>query len=159
MIQINFIGRVVADAQVKTSKQGRQYIDMRMAADMKTGENPETMWIRVVSFTTPVAMAQYYTKGKPLYVTGRYEQSTYDTKDGRTLINNDVLASSIEFIGLGRDDKAAQVAESKAQPQSNGGSTQLRNPSTQTNIAEAPKSAPAPAPMPVEEAPDDDLPF
>ena len=150
MIQLNFIGRVVADAQVKTTNQGRQYIDMRMAADMKTGENPETMWIHVRAFNTPVSMAQYYTKGKALYVTGKYENSIYGTNDGRSMISNDVIATSIDFLGLGRDDKQSQPQQEQSTQ-----SATTRNPSTQTVQVESPK----PAVAPVSDNQDDDLPF
>ena len=154
MIQLNFIGRVGADAQVKTTNQGRQYIDMRMAADMKSGENPETMWIHVRAFNTPVSMVQYYTKGKALYVTGKYENSIYETKDGRSLISNDVIASSIEFLGLGRDDKQSQPQQEMPKHDA-----VPRNPSTQTVQVEAPKPATEAKAAPVADNQDDDLPF
>ena len=154
MIQLNFIGRVVADAQVKTTNQGRQYIDMRMAVDMKTGENPETMWVHVRAFNTPVSQAQYYTEGKPLYVTGRYENSIYETKDGRSMISNDVIATSIDFLGLGRDDKQAQPQQQQKQDEA------PRNPSTGTEQTEAPEPEPQPKTVaPVADSQVDDLPF
>ena len=158
MIQISFIGRVVADAQVRTSQHGTSYIDMRMAAD-GNGKDKETMWFHVRSFTTPTSMAQYFTKGKPLYVVGNYENSIYTTQDGRTGISNDVNATTITFLGLGKDEgsqQTTQTAKASATVAENTNKA-MRNPSTAT----APKASAAPAPVaaPVADDPDDDLPF
>ena len=158
MIQISFIGRVVADAQVRTSQHGTSYIDMRMAAD-GNGKDKETMWFHVRSFTTPTSMAQYFTKGKPLYVVGNYENSIYTTQDGRTGISNDVNATTITFLGIGKDEGSQQTGQAPqaSAPVAANTNKAVRNPSTAT----APKASAAPAPVasPVTDDPDDDLPF
>jgi len=83
------LGRVVADAQVKTTNNGTPYIDMRMVVNRRTGKDKETeaIWYGVRSFSIPTSMAKYYTKGKPLIVQGTYEDRIYTTNDGRTGID------------------------------------------------------------------------
>lgn len=128
-----------------------------MAAD-GNGKDKETMWFHVRSFTTPTSMAQYFTKGKPLYVVGNYENSIYTTQDGRTGISNDVNATTITFLGLGKDDGSQQTGQAQASaPVAATTNKAVRNPSTAT----APKASAAPAPVaaPVADDPDDDLPF
>ena len=88
------MGRLVADAQVKTTTNGDTYIDMRMVVNMYKGKDKdsEPFWVSVRSFNTPKSMAKYYTKGKPLIVEGSYENKIYKTNDGRASIDNSILA-------------------------------------------------------------------
>lgn len=155
---IEILGRVVADAQVKTTKNGGSYIDMRMVVNKFKGKGvePETQWYNVRAFNWPTAMAQYYTKGKPLYVKGSYDQKLYTTTDGRTMIDNNITAFDIEFIDSGQQEQQGEASKASS---SNGA---LRNPSVASTAKSASKKkseAPKAEPIAVHDNVDDDLPF
>lgn len=153
------LGRVVADAQVKTTNNGTPYIDMRMVVNRRTGKDKETeaIWYGVRSFSIPTSMAKYYTKGKPLIVQGAYDDKIYTTNDGRTGIDRNILATRIEFVDGDRQQDGSST-EASAKP-----STEIRNPSTATPAKKAKasaKSEPAPQPAAIaQNSEDDDLPF
>ena len=160
-IKMEIMGRLVADAQVKTTTNGDTYIDMRMVVNMYKGKDKdsEPFWVSVRSFNTPKSMAKYYTKGKPLIVEGSYENKIYKTNDGRASIDNSILAYRIDFVDGGQQ-----------QEQGNGDSAQFKKPEFQNAEVGLPKkkkpaeaAAPAPQPEPqavaAADSDDDDLPF
>lgn len=155
---LEILGRVVADAQPKTTNNGTPYIDMRMVVNRRTSKDkePEAIWYSVRSFSIPTSMAKYYTKGKPLIVQGTYEDKIYTTNDGRTGIDRSILATRIDFVD-GERQQNSSTAESTQKA-----SGEIRNPST----APAPKKAkanakpePAPQASVVADVDEDDLPF
>ena len=153
------MGRLVADAQVKTTTNGDTYIDMRMVVNMYKGKDKdsEPFWVSVRSFNTPKSMAKYYTKGKPLIVEGAYDQKLYKTNDGRTGIDNSILAYRIDFVDSGQQQEQGGDAQTKKAEFQNAevGLPKKKKP------AEAAAPAPQPEPQAVEAADsdDDDLPF
>jgi len=152
------LGRVVADAQVKTTNNGTPYIDMRMVVNRRTGKDKETeaIWYGVRSFSIPTSMAKYYTKGKPLIVQGTYEDRIYTTNDGRTGIDRSILATRIEFV-----DGERQQDNSASESNSTKATAELRNPSTATSAKKpkADKKAASEPQAPILTVDDDDLPF
>ena len=156
---MEIMGRLVADAQVKTTTNGDTYIDMRMVVNMYKGKDKdsEPFWVSVRSFNTPKSMAKYYTKGKPLIVEGAYDQKLYKTNDGRTGIDNSILAYRIDFVDSGQQQEQGGDAQTKKAEFQNAevGLPKKKKP------AEAAAPAPQPEPQAVEAADsdDDDLPF
>lgn len=160
--KMEIMGRLVADAQIKATKNGDEYIDMRMVVNQYKGKDndSEPLWISVRSFNTPKSIVKYYTKGRPLIVEGTYDQKLYETKDGRWGVDNSILAYRIDFVDGGQQ-----------QEQSNGEATQEKKTEFQnvkvglpkkkadavpTEAATASKAVTASAAVDSE---DDDLPF
>ena len=156
---MEIMGRLVADAQVKTTTNGDTYIDMRMVVNMYKGKDKdsEPFWVSVRSFNTPKSMAKYYTKGKPLIVEGAYDQKLYKTNDGRTGIDNSILAYRIDFVDSGQQQEQGGDAQTKK--------AEFQNAEVGLPKKKKPDEAAAPAPQPEPQAVaaadsvDDDLPF
>lgn len=65
----------------------------------------ETDFINCVAFNkTGETIAQYFTKGKPIAITGSIRTGSYDAKDGTKRYTTDVVVESFEFIGQGKQE-------------------------------------------------------
>ena len=102
MINVNFNGRLGADAEVRTSKNGKQYVSMRVATDeFKNGEK-STAWLNVTYHSErAIKMQPFLKKGSAISVIGSETVGTYQDKNGETQISRDILADRVDFLGLG----------------------------------------------------------
>jgi single-strand DNA-binding protein len=107
MINVNFMGRLGADAELKTSKGGKQFVSMRIATDeFKNGERG-TAWINVSYYAEKgTKMLEFLKKGSAVSVLGVETVGTYQSKNGETMVSRDVLADRIEFVNLGKSGES-----------------------------------------------------
>lgn len=141
-------GRIVNNAEKKTSKNGKEYITFRFAnseyGDSKDQNGkPITYWFNITSYETRhIALSKYLTKGRPINIIGQYSDNIYQNKNGDCEIGRNIIADVIEFeVGKPMDDTNS----------SSGNETQTSSmPKTQTAMTE-PSS-------PISDD-DDDLPF
>lgn len=155
MRTIELIGRIVADAERKLSKGGKEYLSFRLANSEFNDEKgpdgkPKTCWFSVTSFNH-MAMTQYLTKGKPVFVRGKYSDRVYQNREGNCEIARDIVATEIDFVDFGEKNNA---------PTKEGVVT--GTPTVQTKM-EAPKPTTeeikVPTNQPVTDDDTDDLPF
>jgi single-strand DNA-binding protein len=102
MINVNVIGRLGADAELKSGKNGEQFVNFRLATNEfnKSTKTNETVWMNVILFgKRAVTMHPYLKKGSFVNVMGEERVSLYQLKSGEYAINRDVLADRLEFIG------------------------------------------------------------
>lgn len=98
MIHVEFIGRLGADAEVKTSKNGTNFMTMRMATDDYSNGKKETVWVNVVVPNDRYAkIAKYFTKGKMLWVHGTQSISVYKSHNGDYVPSIEVMVDRIDF--------------------------------------------------------------
>lgn len=142
MINAFIIGRLGADSEVKTSKNGNQFLSMRVASnEYLNGENTTT-WVNVIwSGERAVKMAQHMKKGSMISINGPLRTSTYTTKAGETAVSIDVFADRVDFVNSG-----------------NSGQTQSSEATVDTGTLRKKEETIAEAPTPVAAA-IDDLPF
>lgn len=159
MRTLNVIGRVVSDAQVKSSKNGRAYVEFRFANN-EYNDKDNTFWARVVSFDNKyVNLAEYYTKGKLLVIEGDYSNKVYSTQDGKCAVDNNIVAFKIDFVSGGNNEGGHEKTTATTTEQIPTVTT-----TTESKVAPAVKAAskkkttPKPAPV-VADDEDDDLPF
>lgn len=157
MTDVELMGRVVSDAEVKSYTNGSQYISFRFATDVTTGKKkPDgtrdvtTYWWSVTAADRYVNMKQWITKGKPLFIRGAFSFNQYQNRNnGQMEVGLNVHAKSIDFIPVSNNN--------------NGGNNNSTTTTKPQPAPEMPKvtSAPAPAATSVASAdvPDDDLPF
>lgn len=140
MTYLEINGRLGADSEVKTSKNGKQFLSMRVASNDYIGGENTTTWINVLwSGERAVKMHEYMKKGSSVIVRGTPRFSLYDTKDGNKAISIDVFADRVDFANNGS------------------GSTQSNEAVTETGTL---KKASAPTAQDVKtDAAEDDLPF
>lgn len=119
MVNVSFVGRLGADAEVKSSKSGNQYVTMRVAVNQYNGKENETVWMNVTAFTDrDIKMAQYWKKGSQVEVHGGETCSIYTKSNGESAISRDVRAYNIDFVnGGGSASTSSDTSEVASTPQ------------------------------------------
>lgn len=112
MFNVDFNGRLGADSELKTSKNGNQFLSMRIATDDFNNGETSTVWVSVVWTGERAAkMAEYMKKGTLVEVHGVLRATLYKTKNGESAISHDVYADRVDFISGGKSG-ATQTNES-----------------------------------------------
>jgi single-strand DNA-binding protein len=68
---------------------------------MKDGQKQEkTEWHNIVVWGKPAeAAAKYLSKGKQVYVEGKLQTRSWDTKEGTKAYKTEIVAQSVQFLG------------------------------------------------------------
>lgn len=150
MVNVEFIGRLGADSEVKTGKSGNQFLSFRVATDEYRNGKNEASWLNVVyTGERAIKMHQWLTKGKAVSVHGVENVGTYVDRNGQTQVSRDVMADRVDFVNVGGSGQTQSNSATTTQGQANVASP--------TNIA-----PPAGTMKPQETTPtkdEDDLPF
>jgi single stranded DNA-binding protein len=174
MRKIIVSGRLAANAEIKITKNGTQFIEFRMAnneysfGNSNTENGKETCWFRVVSFNQNHAkLQQYLTKGKPIEVVGDLTVSPYISnvtnkpEAGLEIRANDIMFdNNFGTQNNQQNNNNNTITEQTSTPAPKPAAvpakkTTPRNPSTTTK----PIQSPIPSPTPTEDDGTDDLPF
>jgi single-strand DNA-binding protein len=104
MNQINLIGRVGKDPEIKDLESGTKVAKFSLAVSekyTKGGEKVEhTEWFNVAIFGKLAEVAQNWVhKGDQLFVSGKITSREYDDKEGVKRRVYEVTANSIEMLG------------------------------------------------------------
>lgn len=164
-------GRLGANAEVKLTKTGSQYLEFRMANSEFGDEEGQTYWFRVVSFNANhLNLAPHLTKGKPIEVIGELKTRGYvNATTNKIEVGHDVRACDIKFdSNFGRSQEGgdgnatatsthtATTTTTPATAPAAPKKTATRNPSTKP-VAQAP--APPTSQPATDDSGVDDLPF
>ena len=90
--RIDLIGNLVADAEVRTGKDGNEFISFRVAANEYHGEEKRATFYEVNCHKSGVI--EYLKKGQQVYVSGRLSISSV-CKDGKAYTNAYVSAANV----------------------------------------------------------------
>ena len=90
--RIDLIGNLVADAEIKTGKDGKDFISFRLAVSENFGEEKRTTFFNVTCAKSGVI--EYLKEGIQVFVTGRFGVSNRE-KDGKMYTNLNVTASQV----------------------------------------------------------------
>ena len=113
MINVNFIGRLGANAEEKTSQSGNKFLTMNIAVDNYHKGEKSTIWVRVAAVgDRNLKLKEYFTKGRLLNVVGVLQVGTYVNKDGETVVSYDVNADRIDFVSIGSGGSQSNEASS-----------------------------------------------
>ena len=113
MVNVNFVGRLGGDSEIKESN-GKQFIVMRVAVDDYNFSTKEktTQWINVTSHNSNVMnMQQYLKKGSSVMVLGTSRIRTYVNKEQVVVPTMDVFADRIEFVGGSSKETSDQTTK------------------------------------------------
>ena len=102
MNKVTLIGRLVRDPEMKyTPGNGAAVTNFTIAVDkfVKKGEEKQADFINCVAWNkTAELIAQYFTKGKMIAISGRIQTRTYDAKDGTKRYVTEVVADELQFL-------------------------------------------------------------
>ena len=157
-------GNLAADPELKTSKAGNNFYNLRVASNEYNEKEP--MWVRCTCFEASMfSLIKTMKKGSGVIITGDYSQTLYySTKNNCSVIDNDLIIRSIGYLPYGKqaDQNTQQVQQPQGvvQPQS---TVQAQKVIQTQNVAQPQIAAIAVQTTPNETwatgSMDDDLPF
>lgn len=101
-VNVNFIGRLGADCEIKVNSSGKSFVTFRVATNEYRGGKNETTWLNVADYTERGAkIAPHLKKGTMVSIHGIETVSIYQTQTGTSNISRDVISYSIDFVSSG----------------------------------------------------------
>ena len=135
--KVTLIGFVAKDPEIREA-QGKKVATFTLATSErfkdKNGEVKEnTEWHNIVCWRQAEYVEKYITKGALLYIEGRLRTRSWDDNNGVKRYVTEIITNELQSLDRKRDN--------------------------QTDHQSAPQQKPQSAPAPVEDMPEDDLPF
>lgn len=114
-----FCGRIVADAELKTTTNGTSVCNVRVASDTGWGDNVKTHWLDCAIFgKRGESLQPHLTKGSPVTVVGDLEPPrTYEANNGETRVAQSLVVREIALQGASKDDTGQHSAQGAGTPQ------------------------------------------
>ena len=107
------MGRLTADAELRTSKSGVSVTSFTVAVErafQKQGTERQTDFIKCVAWrNTAEFISKYFAKGQMIAVNGRLQQNSYTDKEGNKRTTYDVVVDNASFCGGKSESKSADV--------------------------------------------------
>ncbi len=117
--KVQLIGRLGKDAETRHTPSGVAVTNFSVATSyrMKDGQSGEwkdnTDWHDIVLWKSE-KVAEYFTKGKQVYIEGRLRTRSWEDKNGQKRYRTEVVADSFSLMLLGGRD--GQGGEQSAEP-------------------------------------------
>ena len=112
--QVNLMGNLTRDPELRYTPQGVAVCDLALAVNnkftKKNGEKVDEVVFVDITCWNKLAenAAEYLKKGRPLFVSGRLAQDRWEEEGtGKKRSKLRVVAESLQFLGTGSKDDAA----------------------------------------------------
>lgn len=119
MNKVNLLGRLVKDPELKYTQSGTAVVSFTMAVDrrfQKQGEERQADFINCVAWQkTAEFVANYFTKGQLMALSGRIETRTWDDAEGVKRYATEVIAEDVYFAESKKNSESA-TSKAPAQP-------------------------------------------
>jgi len=99
--RIEIIGNLVQDAEVKTGKDGKEFVTFRVAVSEGTGDDRKVTYYDITYVKN--GLLPYLRKGQSIYVSGRLSIGAV-CKDGKAYVNAYVNGRDVDLLGSPRND-------------------------------------------------------
>lgn len=109
MNQVQLIGRLTREPELKQTQQGTPVTTFTLAVDRRFRKDAVDFIDIVAWRSTAEFAAKYFRKGKRVAVTGSIQVRRWDDKDGNKRKAVEVVADSVEFAD-GKDQNAGDYA-------------------------------------------------
>lgn len=151
-VNVQIIGRLGADAEIKQGKNG-QLVSFRMATDDFRGGQKETVWFNITDYSERgLKMAQYLKKGRLIHVNGSETVSIYYNKNNEPQVSRDIKAFNIDFISTGQSGNT-QTTSSDNMPNVTPTTTHIGTPKMDCGALKPPMVSSTVASEPIDELP------
>ena len=113
MAQVNVIGRITADLELKTSEKSTPYVRFDIAENIGSRQTLHTQYFQVCAWGEDAnrLMKAHAKKGSLIWVTGSLEREPYTKRDGISIDKRmKILLDNWGFVPVGR------VGASKQEP-------------------------------------------
>lgn len=102
MFKSQIIGRIGADAEIKTNSNGKQYLAFSVAVPEKTPSGEQTTWFNCSGWGDRFVggkTGEFIKKGDLIYLEGKVIPSHWVNKSGENLIQMNLLVNDLKFLG------------------------------------------------------------
>ena len=114
MNKVVLIGRLTRDSELNFAAGSGTAVCKFSLAVTRQFKKDETDFINCIAFGKQgETIAQYFTKGKPIAITGSIRTGSYDAKDGTKRYTTDVVVDSFEFIASNKTEADNTSIENK----------------------------------------------
>src|SRR4030081_2107731 len=118
--KIVIIGNVGRDPELRMTPNGRPVCEFSVAVNRVTGKaedrQEQTDWYRGRRWAKlPERAQQMITKGRLVYVEGRFTPRTYTDREGKERLSLDISASDFQMLDP-RPDRGMAAGDAPAQP-------------------------------------------
>jgi len=113
------MGRLTRDPETRATSNGGNMVTFTVAVDRPKRKDgtQNTDFPRCVAFgKTADGIAQYFRKGKPIMVQGRYQTDQYEV-DGEKRTRSEVLVDRYEFVPTDTTERQAEPATKYEPPE------------------------------------------
>jgi single-strand DNA-binding protein len=109
MNQVNVIGRLGADIELRYTPAGKAVTELNLAVDDGWGENKKTVWLGVTVWgATAELAAKALSKGSRVGITGRLSQEEWEDKNtGKKQRKTKVTCQDMHLLEPKRDNQPA----------------------------------------------------
>jgi single-stranded DNA-binding protein len=113
MIEAAMFGALSRDAEVKTSKAGKQYLRI----NLRVGDGDEAQFVNAMVFdSAAIETADKLTKGARVYIEGKLSIDEWTGKDGAKRHGVSVMASHCRLAQIGRNKPKRENPTAVAAP-------------------------------------------
>ena len=99
MNQVNIIGRLGGDVELRFTPSNKAVSRMSVAVNEKYGQNERVYWLPVICWNgLAESVSTYLHKGSRVAVSGRITTRSFETKDGESRTVTEIIANSVDFL-------------------------------------------------------------
>lgn len=119
--QVNLLGNLGADVEVRHTHQGTPVANFRLATTRSFKQDgnkkEETEWHRIVVWGKLGELCgEYLSKGRQAFVTGRLQTRSWEDRNGVKRYTTEIVADEVTFVGSGRQQDLTVKAKSEEVP-------------------------------------------
>jgi single-strand DNA-binding protein len=97
------MGNLTRDPEMRTSQGGTTVVKFGMAINRKFKDQETTCYVDCTAFgRTGEVINQYMKRGRPIFVEGRLDFSSWQDKDGNKRSKLGVVVENFQFMGQGQ---------------------------------------------------------
>ena len=98
MNQVNIIGRLGGDVELRHTPSGKAVSRMSVAVNERYGENERVYWFPVICWNgLAETVSNYLHKGSRVAVTGRITTRSFETDNGSRTVT-EIVANGVDFL-------------------------------------------------------------
>ena len=107
MNNVTLVGRMVYEPEIKTTKNGTNYLPMRIAVSRNDKEKTTDFISARAWGKTAEFISKYFKKGDPIEIIGKLQVDNYEKSDGTKASETYILVSEAGFV-IQRSNKTEQ---------------------------------------------------
>lgn len=130
MNNVNIIGRLVRENDLRYTQSGKAVLTNSIAVDNGFGDNKKTYFLPIVVWDKSAeAMANFTDKGSKVAINGKITSRTYETKDGQKRTSIEIVANQydgVEFLDTKKSGTGVSNNQTNNYTQNNQNATQAK---------------------------------